>query len=113
MAEMCWLKVSCPLCSSNQRCEPKYWSHANCSKTYSEDNDLKIDIDGYIFCNGCHLYEPLIQMRFHCGNHDYQSLKKPINLEDLLKILQPLIGYFGEIKFAQLVKNLARMYEKL
>ncbi len=52
MSDMWWLKISCLVCLTSQRGDPSYWPHSGCSKIYSDDNDIKIDIDENLFCNG-------------------------------------------------------------
>jgi len=111
MSDMWWLKISCPVCPASQRGEPTYWPHSGCSKTYSDDNDVKIDIDGNLFCNGCHLKDPLINWRFRCGKHDFEKLS---NLANLLEVLQVMINMSKNIsdqkKYATMVANISIMF---
>ena len=58
--------AGCPACGSRDR---GLWHHANCS-SYEE-----IDEDGWIYCLGCRKYLGfLMDLRYNCGNHDYQSV---------------------------------------
>ena len=111
MSDMWWLRISCPVCPASQRGDPTYWPHSGCSKSYSDDNDVKIDIDGNLFCNGCHLKDPLINWRFRCGKHDFEKLS---NLASLLEVLQVMINMSKNIsdqkKYAQMVANISIMF---
>ena len=113
MSDIWWLKISCPVCPQNERGEPTYWPHGGCSKCFNEDNDVKIDIDGNLFCNGCHLKEPIINWRFKCGKHYFEKLK---NLMSLLEVLQVMINMSKNIeeqkKYARMVRNISDMWYK-
>ena len=108
---MWWLKISCPICPCDKRGEPKYWNHTNCNKDYSTDNDLKIDINGNIFCNGCHKKYPIIDFGFSCERHNSEKIT---NFAYLLEVLQVMINMSKniseQIKFAQLVANISKMF---
>ena len=111
MSDMWWLKISCPLCPADQRGEPTFWPHTGCSKNHSSDNNLKIDTDGNLFCNGCHLKDPIINWNFGCGKHDCQKLT---NLANLMEVLQVMINMSKNIsdqkKFATMVANISIMF---
>ena len=111
MSDKWWLKISCPVCPCSKRSEPCYWPHNGCRKIDSEDNNLKIDIDGNICCNGCPMKIPFKDLKFGCNNHDFQ---KPENLGNVLEVLQVMINESKSIsdqkKFSRMVANLSLMY---
>lgn len=111
MTDMWWLKISCPICPANERGEPRYWAHSGCPKNYSSDNDVKIDIDGNIFCNGCHDKDPLIKWRFRCGKHDFERLT---NIAQLTEVLQVMINMDknmnNQAKYAKMIANVMNMF---
>lgn len=110
MSEQFWLRISCPVCKSG---DPRYWGHYECDKIYDFDNDVKIDINGNLFCNGCHLTDPLINWRFRCENHNFQKLE---NLATLLEVLQVMINMSkninDQVKYATMVANISTMWAK-
>ena len=110
MAKRFWLRISCPVCKFG---EPRYWSHFECNKFYDIDSDVKIDVDGNIFCNGCHLIDPLINWRFRCEKHDFQKLE---NLATLLEVLQVMINMStninDQIKYANMVASISSMWAR-
>ena len=106
MTDNWWLKIRCPKCKSGER---RYWPHSGCSKVYSNDSDIKIDIDGYIFCNGCHLREPLTNMNFACNDSGHSYKNAPPNLSDWLEVLQDLCSY-DQKKIAIMMANISKMF---
>lgn len=109
---MWWLKISCPICPREKRGDPRYWAHSGCNKNYNSDNDVKIDIDGNIYCNGCHLKDPMIKWRFRCGRHDFEKLE---NTAYLTEVLQVMINMDKNInnhkKYAKMLKNIMEQFE--
>jgi len=64
-----------------------------------------------LFCNGCHLKDPIINWNFGCGKHDCQKLS---NLANLLEVLQVMFNMSKNIsdqkKFARMVVNISIMF---
>ena len=111
MSDKWWLKISCPICLPEERGEPSYWNHNSCNKTYSEDNDLKIDINGNIICNGCHKEWAFKNFTFSCKNHEAEY---PKNLANILEVMQVMISknnsFSDQHKFVTMISNLCRMF---
>ena len=107
-----WLKISCPVCPPYKRREPVYWHHTDCKKIYNENNDLKLDINGKIFCNGCHKEWDFKDFTFTCENHD--GAQNPLNLANVIEVLQVMINMNNNIsdqrKFAKMIANISNMY---
>ena len=116
MTDMWWLRISCPICPPEKRGDPRYWSHSGCSKNYSSDNDVKIDINGNIYCNGCHMIDPMIKWRFKCENHTFTKLTVEYspNLTEIFMVMSNMSKNIDEQrKYAKMVKNVMQQFENI
>ena len=99
--------------SSDKRSAPTYRNHTNCSKKYSDDSNLKIEIEGNLFCNGCHKKDRLVDWTFSCDNHGPEKVD---NLAYLLEVLQVMIIMSKNIcdqkKFVEMISNICSAFEK-
>ncbi len=102
--------VICPICKSG---EPRYWFHSKCKKTFDKDNIAKIDINGNLFCNGCHQMSSLINWSFRCQSHNF---KKIYDMYTLIEMMQIMIIRSKNIeyqkKFTTIIGKISEMFFK-
>ena len=105
-----WFYASCLVCKSGELC---YWSHSKCKKTFDSNSNAKIDINGNLFCNGCHQMSSIINWRFRCQKHSFERLN---NLTILMEVLQVMINMSKNIEdpklFATMISNISEIWIK-